>query len=37
MQQFDPNIPGLISGDITTVVVIDPPGRSRPSRWATTS
>jgi hypothetical protein len=24
MQQFDPNIPPLISGDITTVVVIDP-------------
>ena len=26
MQQFDPNIPGLISGDVTTVVVIDPAG-----------
>jgi len=24
MQQFDPNIPGLIGGDVTTVVVIDP-------------
>jgi hypothetical protein len=24
MQQFDPNIPGLIEGNITTVVVIDP-------------
>jgi hypothetical protein len=24
MQQFDPNIPGLISGDVTTVTVIDP-------------
>ncbi|HWD82032.1 MAG TPA: hypothetical protein VG497_24210, partial [Kribbella sp.] len=24
MQQFDPNIPGLIEGDVTTVVVIDP-------------
>lgn len=24
MQQFDPNIPGLISGDITTVIVRDP-------------
>lgn len=24
MQQFDPNIPGLIGGEITTVVVIDP-------------
>lgn len=24
MKQFDPNIPGLISGDVTTVVVIDP-------------
>ena len=24
MQQFDPNIPGLIGGDITTVTVIDP-------------
>ena len=26
MQQFDPNIPGLITGDVTTVVVIDPAG-----------
>lgn len=24
MQQFDPNIPGLIGGDVTTAVVIDP-------------
>jgi hypothetical protein len=24
MQQFDPNIPGLIAGEITTVTVIDP-------------
>lgn len=24
MQQFDPNIPGLIGGDVSTVVVIDP-------------
>jgi hypothetical protein len=24
MQQFDPNIPNLIGGDVTTVVVIDP-------------
>lgn len=24
MQQFDPNIPGLIEGDVTTVKVIDP-------------
>lgn len=24
MQQFDPNIPGLIEGNVTTVVVIDP-------------
>jgi len=24
MQQFDPNIPGLIEGEVTTVVVIDP-------------
>jgi hypothetical protein len=24
MKQFDPNIPGLISGDVTTVTVIDP-------------
>ena len=24
MQQFDPNIPGLISGEVTTVTVIDP-------------
>lgn len=24
MQQFDPNIPGLIGGDVTTVAVIDP-------------
>ena len=24
MQQFDPNIPGLISGDVTTVLVTDP-------------
>ena len=24
MQQFDPNIPGLIQGEITTLVVIDP-------------
>jgi hypothetical protein len=24
MQQFDPNIPGLIQGEVTTVVVIDP-------------
>ncbi len=24
MQQFDPNIPGLIGGEVTTVVVIDP-------------
>lgn len=30
MQQFDPNIPGLISGDITTVVVIDPAGTFPP-------
>ncbi len=26
MQQFDPNIPGLIEGDVTTFVVIDPAG-----------
>ena len=25
MDQFDPNIPGLIEGDITSVAVIDPP------------
>ena len=24
MQQFDPNIPGLIEGEVTSVVVIDP-------------
>jgi hypothetical protein len=30
MQQFDPNIPGLIEGDITTVVVIDPAGTFPP-------
>ncbi|MEV5963649.1 hypothetical protein AB0L70_17915 [Kribbella sp. NPDC051952] len=24
MQQFDPNIPGLIEGNVTTVVVLDP-------------
>jgi hypothetical protein len=30
MQQFDPNIPGLIGGDVTTVVVIDPAGTFPP-------
>lgn len=30
MQQFDPNIPGLIEGDVTTVVVIDPAGTFPP-------
>lgn len=30
MQQFDPNIPGLIEGDITTVVVLDPAGTFPP-------
>ena len=25
MDRFDPNIPGLIEGDITSVAVIDPP------------
>ncbi len=30
MQQFDPNIPGLIEGNITTVVVIDPAGTFPP-------
>ena len=30
MQQFDPNIPGLIEGNITTVVVIDPTGTFPP-------
>lgn len=30
MQQFDPNIPGLIEGNITTVVVIDPAGEFPP-------
>ena len=30
MQQFDPNIPNLIGGDITTVVVIDPAGTFPP-------
>lgn len=25
MDQFDPNIPGLIEGDITSVAVVDPP------------
>ena len=30
MQQFDPNIPGLIEGDITTVIVIDPAGTFPP-------
>jgi hypothetical protein len=30
MQQFDPNIPGLIGGDVTTVVVIDPVGTFPP-------
>jgi len=24
MQQFDPNLPGLIQGDVTTAVVVDP-------------
>lgn len=30
MQQFDPNIPGLIEGNITTVVVRDPAGTFPP-------
>lgn len=30
MQQFDPNIPGLIEGNITTVKVIDPTGTFPP-------
>jgi hypothetical protein len=30
MQQFDPNIPGLIEGNITTVIVIDPAGEFPP-------
>jgi hypothetical protein len=30
MQQFDPNIPGLIEGNITTVVVVDPAGTFPP-------
>jgi hypothetical protein len=30
MQQFDPNIPGLIGGDVTTVVVLDPAGTFPP-------
>lgn len=30
MQQFDPNIPGLIEGNVTTVVVIDPAGTFPP-------
>ena len=30
MQQFDPNIPGLIEGNVTTVVVIDPAGTFLP-------
>lgn len=30
MQQFDPNIPGLIEGNITTVVVLDPAGTFPP-------
>jgi hypothetical protein len=30
MQQFDPNIPGLIEGDVTTVIVIDPAGEFPP-------
>jgi len=25
VDRFDPNIPGLIEGDITSVAVIDPP------------
>ena len=31
MQQFDPNTPGLIEGNITTVVVIDPAGTTAPT------
>jgi hypothetical protein len=30
MQQFDPNIPGLIGGDVTTVLVVDPAGTFPP-------
>ena len=30
MQQFDPNIPNLIGGDVTTVVVLDPAGTFPP-------
>src|SRR5262249_55308458 len=30
MEQFDPNIPGLIGGDVTTVVVVDPAGTFPP-------
>ena len=30
MQQFDPNSPGLIEGNVTTVVVIDPAGTFPP-------
>ncbi|TCC48930.1 hypothetical protein E0H75_20420 [Kribbella capetownensis] len=30
MQQFDPNIPGLIQGEVTTVTIIDPAGEFPP-------
>jgi hypothetical protein len=30
MQQFDPNIPGLIEGNVSTVLVIDPAGTFPP-------
>lgn len=30
MEQFDPNIPGLITGDVTTVIVIDPDAAAIP-------
>ena len=30
MQQFDPNIPNLIGGEVTTVVVLDPAGTFPP-------
>jgi hypothetical protein len=30
MQQFDPNIPGLIGGEVTSVTVLDPAGHFPP-------
>lgn len=31
MQQFDPNIPGFVQGDITSVGVVSPPGFPAPA------